>query len=195
MVNGRRTRLVATLIALMAGSGAGSGRTDPLALSHWTVDGGGMGLVQAGSFVLGGTIGQPDAGLLIQGAFALTGGFWGPGSGGVVGVPAEDPGDPGGPPAGEPPIALAIHAAFPNPVVDRTRIAFDLPAARDVEVRIYDVTGAQVRALATGPMGAGRHAIEWNATDAQGRRVRSGVYIVRVRLGEFVRSQKLMVMR
>lgn len=193
MVTLKGSRLVAPLVVLLALAGAARAAADPITISHWTADGGGTGLVQAGAFTLGGTIGQPDAGLLVRLNFALTGGFWGPGStGGIVGVPGEDP---EGPLADEPPLALAIHRAYPNPVVDRTRIAFDLPAARDVEVRIFDVTGAVVRVLATGPTAAGRHSIEWNATDAQGRRVRSGVYVVRIRLGEFVRSQKLMVMR
>lgn len=50
-----------------------------------TVDGGG-GVSTGGGFTLRGTIGQPDAGPpMTGGAFALTGGFWSPGS--VVDTP------------------------------------------------------------------------------------------------------------
>jgi hypothetical protein len=45
-------------------------------LSWNTVDGGGMTYSFGGSYVLGGTIGQPDAGTLSGGSYALMGGFW-----------------------------------------------------------------------------------------------------------------------
>jgi hypothetical protein len=41
----------------------------------YTIDGGG-GTSSGGTFVLSGTIGQPDAGTLTGGAFTLRGGFW-----------------------------------------------------------------------------------------------------------------------
>ena len=44
-------------------------------LSWWTVDGGG-GTSQGGGYNLNGTIGQPDAGVLIGGNYILAGGFW-----------------------------------------------------------------------------------------------------------------------
>lgn len=56
-------------------------------LSWWTVDGGGDTFSQGGSYSLGGTIGQPDAGVLMDGgSYTLAGGFWG--GGGL----AEEPG-------------------------------------------------------------------------------------------------------
>ena len=50
----------------------------PLALSleWWTVDGGGQTASQGGGYELGGTIGQPDAGVLSGGEYSVGGGFW-----------------------------------------------------------------------------------------------------------------------
>jgi len=53
-------------------------------LSWWTVDGGGETFSSGGNYSLGGTIGQPDAGLLQSTApravtgtgYTLAGGFW-----------------------------------------------------------------------------------------------------------------------
>ena len=42
-----------------------------------TVDGGGATFSTGGPYSLGGAIGQPDAGLLTDGDYTLTGGFWG----------------------------------------------------------------------------------------------------------------------
>ncbi|MBN2560822.1 MAG: hypothetical protein JXQ75_07825 [Phycisphaerae bacterium] len=41
-----------------------------------TVDGGGKMWSIGGDYELGGTIGQPDAGVMTGGTYALTGGFW-----------------------------------------------------------------------------------------------------------------------
>ena len=45
-------------------------------LSWWTVDGGGHTYSAGGGYELGGTIGQPDAGVLAGGGYTLSGGYW-----------------------------------------------------------------------------------------------------------------------
>ena len=45
-------------------------------LSWWTVDGGGQMYSIGGGYEIGGTIGQPDAGVLTGGGYTLGGGFW-----------------------------------------------------------------------------------------------------------------------
>ncbi len=42
-----------------------------------TIDGGGYTWSEGGGYSLGGTIGQPEAGMLSGGGYTLTGGFWG----------------------------------------------------------------------------------------------------------------------
>ena len=54
---------------------AQSGDGPLFTLSWWTVDGGG-GNSEGGGYRLASTAGQPDAGLLEGGGFALGGGFW-----------------------------------------------------------------------------------------------------------------------
>ncbi|OGO33445.1 MAG: hypothetical protein A2Z16_01040 [Chloroflexi bacterium RBG_16_54_18] len=46
-------------------------------LDWWTVDGGGYTFSTGGSYSLGGTIGQADAGASSSGTYTLAGGFWG----------------------------------------------------------------------------------------------------------------------
>ena len=45
-----------------------------------TVDGGGYTFSEGGGYSLGGTVGQPDAGVLSGGGYTLAGGFWGGGA-------------------------------------------------------------------------------------------------------------------
>jgi len=45
-------------------------------LTWSTVDGGGYTWSEGGGYALGGTVGQPDAGVLSGGGYTLAGGFW-----------------------------------------------------------------------------------------------------------------------
>jgi len=56
-------------------------------LSWSTVDGGGATLSTGGTYSLGGTAGQPDAGPVTGGGYALQAGFWG---GAAVGAPTYE---------------------------------------------------------------------------------------------------------
>jgi len=53
-------------------------------LSWSTVDSGGYTFSTGGGYSLGGTAGQPDAGLLTRGGYSLAGGFW---PGGALAAP------------------------------------------------------------------------------------------------------------
>ncbi len=48
----------------------------PYDLTWSTIDGGGATAVTGGVYSLGGTAGQPDAGLSTGGVYSLQGGFW-----------------------------------------------------------------------------------------------------------------------
>ena len=82
----RWTPILATgalCLTVVAGTLAASDSHD---LSWWTVDSGGHIFSQGGGYSLGGTVGQPDAGLMTGGEYTLSGGFW---HGGVAAAAAE----------------------------------------------------------------------------------------------------------
>lgn len=75
---------VLILALLAAGTAAALARSPDQGydLSWHTVNGGGYTWSTGGTYALGGTIGQPDAGLLAGGRYELGGGFW---AGGALG--------------------------------------------------------------------------------------------------------------
>jgi len=79
--------------------------------------------------------------------------------------------------AGRPATLLAL----PNPFQGRTALHLFLPQ-RDggVEAEVFDAGGRRVRELHAGALEAGDHVLSWDARDAQGRLVPSGLYFVRV---------------
>ena len=72
MLTMKNTILTLTLAAVSAT--AASAQT--FDLSWYTIDGGGATFSSGGSFSLGGTVGQADAGMMSGGAYTLSGGFW-----------------------------------------------------------------------------------------------------------------------
>ena len=80
----RRTALLVLGVALLALAGLAphglpAGAQQPqqtYTLDWWTADGGGGTFSVGSSYSLGGTAGQPDAGLLSGNGYTLGGGFW-----------------------------------------------------------------------------------------------------------------------
>jgi hypothetical protein len=69
--------LLIVLAAIFAGAAvAGAQSGGGYSLVWNTIDGGGAMFSTGGGYSLGGTIGQPDAGLLTGGGYTLGGGFW-----------------------------------------------------------------------------------------------------------------------
>ncbi|MBI5170833.1 MAG: S8 family serine peptidase [Candidatus Eisenbacteria bacterium] len=90
--------------------------------------------------------------------------------------------------AGTPlPKAFGLRLAGANPVRGRAGIELALPTAGSAHVGLYDVRGALVRTLASGPHAAGTHRLALDGSGAAGEALPSGVYFVKARTagGEF----------
>lgn len=75
------------------------------------------------------------------------------------------------------PVAFQLRQNSPNPSRGgETEIAFGLPAPADIELRIFDLQGRQVRSLASGPRAAGMHRVRWDGRDDGGTKVAPGIY-------------------
>jgi hypothetical protein len=100
-----------------------------------------------------------------------------------------------GPDRGRPVFALLPNS--PNPFMRSTLVRFSLPKRSAVALRVYDVRGRLVRTL-VGPDRAlepGIHAIQWDGTDAGGRRVASGVYFTELKAVGRVATRKVVLLR
>jgi len=99
------------------------------------------------------------------------------------------------------PVRYFLHQNYPNPFNPNTIIKFDLPARSQVEVSIYDVNGKLVKKLINDQKEAGYHSVEWNGTDAYGRKVSSGIYFYRISAknlrngSEFIQTKKMVLLK
>jgi len=86
-------------------------------------------------------------------------------------------------------IDLAVTAA-PNPLRDRTTVAFGVAEAADVRVAVYDALGREVALLAEAPYAAGRHEVTFEANDLP-----AGVYVIRAVVGAEARTSRVTLAR
>ncbi len=93
------------------------------------------------------------------------------------------------------PSAYALDQNYPNPFNPETVISFSLPKSSNVQIKIYDVLGNEIRTLINEERIAGKHNIYWNSTDNSGKRVSSGVYFYTISADNFTQTKKMVLMK
>jgi hypothetical protein len=78
---------------------------------------------------------------------------------------------------------LSLAAPRPNPCAGSVHIAYTLPVPGLVELEIYDVRGARVKALVRAFVPAGVHESVWDGRSDSGVKLDSGCYFLRLRTG------------
>ena len=81
--------------------------------------------------------------------------------------------------------------AYPNPFNPATKIAFSVPKAGHLSLKIFNVRGELVRTLINEVRPAGDGEIMWTGTNDQNKRVSSGVYFLETRTKENVLVNKM----
>lgn len=79
----------------------------------------------------------------------------------------------------------------PNPSRGYVRIEYQVDEPGPVELTVFDMQGRIVRELGSTRLPAGRLAVRWDGLDASGRLVKSGAYLVRVRAGGDIGTQRI----
>ena len=94
------------------------------------------------------------------------------------------------------PAVFRLHPNVPNPFNPATTIRYDLPAASQVSLRIYDAAGRLVRVLEdAAERSAGTHRVVWRGRDAAGAPVAAGVYFYSFRSREFNDTGAMVLVR
>ena len=90
---------------------------------------------------------------------------------------------------------FALYPNYPNPFNPETRIRFQLAENSNVRLMIYDVLGRKVRTLVSDRMDAGHHVLNWDGLNDAGTAVASGMYVYRIKAGDFIAHRKMLLVR
>ncbi len=95
--------------------------------------------------------------------------------------------------SGRIPMYFELSQNYPNPFNPETRIRFGLPKAAHVLIEIYNALGQKVRILVDDNYQAGYYERIWDARNDRGEKVPSGIYLLKMRAGDFVKTRKMLV--
>ena len=83
-----------------------------------------------------------------------------------------------------------LEAPYPNPFNPTTTISYSLPMQTKVSLTIYSLQGKEVKSLVNGIMDEGYHSLVWNSDGYS-----SGVYFIKMIAGEYIQTQKLIILK
>ncbi len=88
-----------------------------------------------------------------------------------------------------------LFSNYPNPFNPSTTIRYRIKNNERVSLKIYNTLGQEIRTLVKAVRTAGEHSVQWDGKDNHGVAVSSGIYIYRLQAGNFVKSNKMTLMR
>ena len=101
------------------------------------------------------------------------------------------------------PTEFALAQNYPNPFNPTTHISYTIPAGVGlttehsplVTLKIFNLLGQEVRTLVDEAKEAGYYSVTWDARDDVGREVSSGIYFVRMKVGEYTAVKKMALIK
>ncbi|MHB1686873.1 MAG: FlgD immunoglobulin-like domain containing protein [Ignavibacteriaceae bacterium] len=93
------------------------------------------------------------------------------------------------------PSTFRVYQNYPNPFNPTTTIQYALPEARSVKIIVYDINGKEVTVLANNFQNAGTYSVTWNGKSDNGQQVASGIYFYRVQAGNYVQTNKMVLLK
>ena len=88
------------------------------------------------------------------------------------------------------PLTYALYQNYPNPFNPSTTIQFDLPKTSEVTLKIFNTLGEEVATLVSYRLSVGSYSYEWDASNFA-----SGVYLYRLKAGNYVQTRKMILMK
>ncbi|MBS1493235.1 MAG: T9SS type A sorting domain-containing protein [Bacteroidetes bacterium] len=88
------------------------------------------------------------------------------------------------------PDKFSLKQNYPNPFNPETKISFDVKNSTFASLKIFDMTGKEVKTLVNENISAGSYEINFNASE-----LNSGVYFYTLKTNEFTETKKMMLVK
>ena len=95
------------------------------------------------------------------------------------------------------PLEFKLYQNYPNPFNPNTTIKYSVPQSAQVQIKVFDVLGKELKTLVSGKKSAGNYELAWNASDLP-----SGVYFYQLivtpddgQTGGFFETKKMILMK
>lgn len=88
------------------------------------------------------------------------------------------------------PADFYLKQNYPNPFNPSTKIEFSLPAAGNVKLSVYDISGREIQNLVDNYLNAGTYSVDFNAS-----KLSTGTYFYRLTSGSFADIKKMILIK
>lgn len=92
-------------------------------------------------------------------------------------------------------IQFKLLGNYPNPFNPSTVITYQIPASREVTLKIYNLLGQEIRTLVQGKPRAGIHQVVWDGRNDAGSPVSAGIYLYRLQSGTYQSTKKMTLVK
>ncbi len=93
------------------------------------------------------------------------------------------------------PTKYSLQQNYPNPFNPSTTIRYAIPDDGLVTLKVYNIAGQEVATLVNEQKKAGKYEIVFDAKSALGSSLASGVYLYRVKAGNFSEAKKMVLLK
>jgi hypothetical protein len=78
-------------------------------------------------------------------------------------------------------LSFKLFGNYPNPFNPTTKIKFSTSEIQQVEIKVYDILGKEIKYLLKNNIESGIHEVEWSGDDELGNKVSSGIYFYTIK--------------
>ena len=83
-----------------------------------------------------------------------------------------------------------MYQNYPNPFNPETTIKYAVPKTVNVELKVFDILGREVKTLVNETKNPGYYEVQLNANN-----LASGVYFYRLKAGEYNKTDKMLLLK
>jgi hypothetical protein len=88
------------------------------------------------------------------------------------------------------PSTYNLYQNYPNPFNPSTKISYQLPFGSNVSLKVYDILGNEIATLVDEYKPAGMYNVQFTMNNLP-----SGVYFYQLKVGEFIQTKKMVLLR
>ena len=92
-------------------------------------------------------------------------------------------------------LTTKLFGNYPNPFNPTTTINYSLKENSKVSLNIYNIKGQKVKQLVSDQLPAGQHSVIWNGKDDNDKTVSSGMYLYKLKIGNYEKTKKMILMK
>jgi hypothetical protein len=93
------------------------------------------------------------------------------------------------------PISFLLNLNYPNPFNNQTSISYQINKSSHTVLKIYNITGKEVKTLVNEFQPKGNYQTSWNGKNSEGGDVTSGVYLCKLNVNDKVSTKKLILVK